>query len=891
MSSNGAPLPPQNLEAEESVLGAMMVSEVVIDPVVNDVRLEPEDFYRDRHGKIFEAVRSLYGNGEPVDALTVSEELLGMGALEAVGGKERIASLASNTPAPGNAAHYAQIVKQNSMLRRLLAAGQTIQQSVHGRDGDPRDLVEQAEKLLFGVAHKHTASDFSELGDILVHETDRLEKLSKGELQMTGTPSGYRRLDEITGGFQPGNLIILAARPAMGKSSLVCNIAENVAWKAKKPVAFFSLEMSEIELAHRFIASRAAIPGDRLRKGQVSKDWNKVVKACNELTEAPLWIDDSSDLSLLELRAKSRRLHSSTGGLGLIIVDYIQLMRADDPRAGRVEQVGQMSRGLKILARELEVPVIGISQLSRAPEQRKPSIPQLSDLRESGCLVGSSRVYLPDDGSYARIDELVGGGPEPGVRVLALNTDTWKLEPRPVTNAFSTGRKRVFELTTQLGRRIEATANHRFLSIDGWRRLDQLEPGTHLALPRELGSAASGGTMTEDELALLGHLIGDGCTLPRHAIQYTSKEQSLAESVGRLATRLFGDRVAPRVKRERTWYQVYLASSRQLTHGRRNPVAEWLDGIGAFGLRSYEKRVPRQVFLQPDDRVATFLRHLWATDGCVWLGRGEKVSPRIYYGSSSEQLARDVQSLLLRFGITSRLKAIESKRGRRNFHVIISGAADQLTFLSRIGALGRGKSVHGREILSLLGRRIPNTNRDVIPRVVWDREVKPSMAAAGVTSRELQAKLGMSYCGSTLYRANPSRARAATVAAIVGSEGLSRLAGSDVYWDQVASVHERGVEEVFDLTVDGLHNFVAEDIVVHNSIEQDADIVGFIYREEYYEPETERRDEADLIIAKHRNGPIGTVPLAFQSQYPRFLNFATGGVERGDGMTREQEVA
>jgi replicative DNA helicase len=190
----------------------------------------------------------------------------------------------------------------------------------------------------------------------------------------------------MTGGFQPGNLIVIAARPAMGKSALVCNIAENVAWKAKRPVAFFSLEMSETELAHRFIASRARISSDRLRKGQVTKEWNKVLRACNELAEAPLWIDDSSDLSLLDLRAKARRLHSSEGGLGLIIVDYIQLMRPDDPRAGRVEQVGQMSRGLKILARELQVPVIGLSQLSRAPEQRPDKVPILSDLRESGSI-------------------------------------------------------------------------------------------------------------------------------------------------------------------------------------------------------------------------------------------------------------------------------------------------------------------------------------------------------------------------------------------------------------------------------------------------------------------------------------------------------------------------
>jgi replicative DNA helicase len=384
-SQSEANLPPQNIEAEESVLGAMMVSETALD-AVNDVRLETDDFYRPRHRIIYQAIRTLDGRGEPIDALTVAELLRTEGKLEEIGGSELIYGLASTTAVPGNAGHYAQIVRQNALLRRLLTASQQIQSSIHGREAEPRDLVEQAESLLFNVARDDQASEFSSLGDILVHETERLEKLAAGESDMTGTVSGFRRLDEMTGGFQPGNLIVIAARPAMGKSALVCNIAENVAWKVKKPVAFFSLEMSETELAHRFIASRARIHADKLRKGQVSKDWNKVLKACNELTEAPLWIDDSSDLSMMDLRAKSRRLHASSGGLGLIIVDYIQLMRAEDPRQSRVEQVGQMSRGLKVLARELDVPVIALSQLSRAPEQRPDKVPMLSDLRESGSI-------------------------------------------------------------------------------------------------------------------------------------------------------------------------------------------------------------------------------------------------------------------------------------------------------------------------------------------------------------------------------------------------------------------------------------------------------------------------------------------------------------------------
>jgi replicative DNA helicase len=388
MTTADAYVPPQNLEAEESVLGAMMVSETAVASVIVDVHLTDVDFYRERHRLIFRAIHSLHARGEPVDALTVSEQLTQMGDLTEAGGKDHVSSLASTVPVAGNADHYARIVKANAMLRRLLEASHKIQKSVHERESEPRDLVERAERMMFEVAHDTASQDFASLTEILERETTRLEELSTGKRSLTGTPSGFIDLDKITGGFQPGNLIMFAARPAMGKSAIVGNIADFVAVEKDLPVAFFSLEMSETELAHRFIACRASIRGDLLRKGQVKDKWPKVLKASNQLAQAPIWIDTSSDLSILELRAKARRLYSKQGGLGLIIIDYIQLLRADDPRQSRVEQVGAFSRGLKLLAGELDVPVLALSQLSRAPEQRtgRDKRPILSDLRESGSL-------------------------------------------------------------------------------------------------------------------------------------------------------------------------------------------------------------------------------------------------------------------------------------------------------------------------------------------------------------------------------------------------------------------------------------------------------------------------------------------------------------------------
>jgi replicative DNA helicase len=380
-------VPPHNIEAEESVLGAMLVAKGAIAQIIVDVRLHADDFYRESHRAIFRAAIALHTKNEAVDPLTVCTQLEEQGELEKAGGKAYVHQLAAAVPAAGNAPHYGQIVKEQAMLRRLLAVTQDIQARVNDRRGEPQHLVEEAERKVFEIAHQESSHDFRSISEVLHEEVDKLERLSREGQAATGTPAGFRDLDEITGGFQPSNLIVLAARPSMGKSALVTNIAENVAVKYDKPVVIFSLEMSETELAQRFVASQARVPGDKLRKGQVGRDWPKVVKACERFEQAPLWIDDSSDLGILELRAKARRLHGRElprGGLGLIVVDYLQLMRPDRTSDSRVEQVSQISRGLKILARELDVPVLAVSQLNRAPEQRPDKRPLLADLRESG---------------------------------------------------------------------------------------------------------------------------------------------------------------------------------------------------------------------------------------------------------------------------------------------------------------------------------------------------------------------------------------------------------------------------------------------------------------------------------------------------------------------------
>jgi replicative DNA helicase len=729
---------------------------------------------------------------------------------------------------------------------------------------------------VFGVADDRDQRELARLYDLLGPAMERISLQMESGQGVIGVPSGFHDLDRMTGGFKDSDLIIVAGRPSMGKTSLALNIALHAALEAKKAIAIFSLEMSKEQLTERLLTEQAQIDAQRLHRGLLSEaEYDRVSNALGPLGEAAIFIDDTPAMDELTLQLKARQA-KMRHNIDLIVVDYLQLMhgrsRGDD---NRVQEVSSISRALKGLARELRIPVIAISQLSRAPEQRPDKRPILSDLRESGCLTGDTLIYLPDTGTYEPIRDLVG---KSGFNVLALDEGWWRMFPKKVTRAFATGRKPVFRMVTKLGRSIRATANHKFLTIEGWRPLDQLKPGDRIALPRVL-QGPDKDTMSQAELGLLGHLIGDGCTLPTHAIQYTTNDPILAETVVGLANEVFGDSIRPRINPERSWFQVYLPPTRHLTHGVRNPVRVWLEELGAFGLRSHEKYVPQRVFSQSALGIATFLRHLWATDGCVRLNEDHYAA--VYYASSSQRLAFDVQSLLLRVGITATLsRHSQGSKGRDQFHVHISGRDEILRFLEIVGVIGREKVHHKMLVLEYLSNRDAKTNRDVIPSAVWQVAVVPAMKAIGMTQRELHAGLGMSYMGSGLYHQNLSRERALRLSVVAKSDELELLATSDVYWDAIRSVEPDGEDDVFDLTVEDFHNFVAANVVAHNSIEQDSDVVVFLFRPEYYKSE-ERPGIAEIIIAKHRNGPTGTIELKFRRDHTRFYNLETRRPEPG----------
>ncbi len=385
-------VPPHSVEAEESVLGAMLLSESSISDVLEKVRAD--DFYKPAHRKIYDAVVALFGRGEAVDSVTVAEELRRNGQLEEVGGKPYLFHLVNSVPAASNATQYARIVEETSILRRMIEATQQAAAMAFESAEDVDHIVDQVEALIFSVAEKRLGDRFSHIRDLLHEHLEHVEALQLSGAAVTGVPTGFVDLDNLTSGLQPSNLVIVAARPSFGKTSFALNIAQQAAVEHAVPVAIFSLEMSKMELVQRLVCAEALVDVQKLRTGRLSdQDWSRLATAVGRLADAPIYIDDTESVTVLEIRAKARRLKQKSG-LGLVIIDYLQLMSGPRRSENRQQEISEISRSLKILARELQVPVIAVSQLSRAVEARQDKRPMLADLRESGALEQDADIVL-----------------------------------------------------------------------------------------------------------------------------------------------------------------------------------------------------------------------------------------------------------------------------------------------------------------------------------------------------------------------------------------------------------------------------------------------------------------------------------------------------------------
>jgi replicative DNA helicase len=1003
--------PPQDAAAEQAVLGGMLLSKDAIADVLE--RLRPGDFYRPAHQNVYDAVLDLYGRGEPADAVTVAAELDRRGLLRRIGGAPYLHTLISTVPTAANAGFYAGIVAEKALLRRLVEAGtRVVQYGYAGAEGaDVTEIVDRAQAEIYDVTEGRTSEDFVALEDLLQPTMDEIDAIASNGGLARGVPTGFVELDEVTNGLHPGQMIIIAARPGVGKalaldtplptptgwttmgdvavgdwllgadgrqtqvvaatdvmsgrpcyqilfsdgtvivadgshqwptgygirttaelrcgmdtiaaagsmapysgsgtttlmapvlqidavrrvrtvpvrcvqvdngahlylagrgmvpthnSTLGLDFLRSCSIKHQMASVIFSLEMSKSEIVMRLLSAEAKIKLTDMRSGRMSDDdWTRLARRMSEISEAPLYIDDSPNLTMMEIRAKARRL-SQKAGLKLIVVDYMQLMTSGKKYESRQQEVSDFSRSLKLMAKELNVPVVAISQLNRGPEQRTDKKPMISDLRESGCLTADTRILRADTGAEVTFGELIRTGERPLVWSL---DERKRMVARPMTNVFPSGRKEVFKLRLASGREVEATANHPFMAFNGWTPLGELKVGDRVAVPRRVPEPVHTQRMDDSEIIILAHMIGDGSCVKRQPIRYASIDEANLAAVTTAAahfgvTAVRDEYAAARVTSLR------LPAPYRLTHGKRNPIAAWLDGLGLFGKRSYEKFVPNEVFALPNDQVALFLRHLWATDGSVLWNRTSGHA-QVYYASTSHRLIEDVRQLLLRLGIGSRTARVGKSGYRDCWHLYIGRGEDQTRFLTTVG-------VHGArgEAAKLVVRKTAEHERrggaDTVPKEVW-HQVRNLLRRKGTTHREFAAAMGVQFCGSTMWKHPVSRSRLHRAAAVLEDRDIHDLATNDVFWDKIVEISSIGEHDVYDGTVPGTNCFVAQGISLHNSLEQDADMVILLHRPDAFERDDPRGGEADLILGKHRNGPTKTITVAHQLHLSRFTNMA-----------------
>jgi replicative DNA helicase len=851
---------PSNLEAERTVLGAVLVDNAAFNSAAEI--LGREDFYRDAHRRIFEAMATLAERSQPVDLVTLKDELTRRNALEAVGGAAFLAGLVDGVPRITNVEHWSRLIKEKAVLRNLIHAGNRIVQECFEGEDEASELLDRAEKAIFDIAERRIRQGFVDMGEIVKESFRTIDQLSQSKDVVTGLATGFVDLDEMTSGLQKGDLVLVAARPAMGKTSFCLNVAQHAAQKVGETVGLFSLEMSRAQLALRLLCADARIDAHRLRTGKLTeKDWARLAKSYTDLSQASIFIDDSATITPLEMRAKCRRLKAEHG-LGLIIVDYLQLVTGAGRIENRQQELSAISRSMKGLAKELEVPVIALSQLSRAPEARTDKRPQLSDLRE--CVAGDTLVALAD-GRRVPIRDLVGTSPE----VLAVTPDQ-RIEHARSDKVWKVGERPVFDVHLASGRRVRATGLHRLLGASGWVRVAKLARGDRVAIARRWPAPAHAERWPEARVALLGHLIGDGSYPVHQPLRYTTASEENSRLVSEAARTEFGCTVNRHAGRG-NWHQLVISGNGNRWHPAG--VNLWLRELGIFGQRSRQKRIPERAFRLATDQVAVLLRHLWATDGTIVARRpGARGSANVSFSTASPQLAADVAALLLRLGIVARLHTVH-QRGADPCHVVaVSGVEAQLRFLREVGAFGP-RVAPARVLETALVGVAANPNIDTLPREAF-AEVRTAMRRRGVTQRAMAAMRGTAYGGTSHFRFAPSRETMASYAELLDDEGLRSLAGSDVFWDRVVAIDPAGEEDVYDLTVPGPASWLADGIVSHNSgaLEQDADIVMFIYREEEYKATDENRGIAEIIIGKQRNGPTGSRRLAFIKEFTRFEN-------------------
>jgi len=867
-----APAPPHSVEAEQALLGGLLLDAVAWDNIADVVTRE--DFYRPDHQLIFEAIANLVGEGKPCDVVTVSQELERTGKLDNAGGLAYLSSVARDTPSAANARAYADIVRERSLLRQLIRAGTDIAAAVFNNDGETaRALVDRAEQRVFEIAEGsfRRREGAVSVRTLLPGVIDQIDEWHNNPDKLRGLPTGFTDFDKITGGLRPGDLVIVAGRPSMGKTTLAVNMAEYAAVHpgTRASVAIFSMEMPSEQVITRMLSSIGGVPLNSLRSGKISdEDWVRITGATSQLSEAKIFVDESPALNPTELRARARRIKREHG-LHLVVVDYLQLMQVPGTKENRATEIGEISRGLKALAKELQVPVIALSQLNRAVEQREHKKPIMSDLRE--CVTGDTLVCL-SDGRRVPIESLAGTEPE----VWAIDAEK-KLARARADQVWKVGRRAIFNVQLSSGRSIRATAEHRLLTAAGWATVSALKQDDRLGLARRLPEPVQPKRWPDHWVVLLAHLVGDGSYPEHQPLRYTTASEENSAAV-RSAAEMFGCRVT-RNQSVGDRHQLIISGN----GNRWSPlgVSKWLKDLGLFGERSHQKHLPAEVFSLSNSQIALLLRHLWATDGTIAVRNTPARSGHaVGFTTCSRRLADDVGALLLRLGIVSRTQTAKLGHYRPVYMVCVDGPESQRTFLQEVGAFGP-RCAPAAELLEALDEMRAHSNADTLP-LEAAAAVHAEMSTHGLSSRTMARVVGTTVTSAHL-KFSPRGMQPASYPARGDSSGREPLATADVCWDRVLAITPAGEEDVFDLTVPGPACWLADGVVSHNSgaIEQEADMILLIYREEVYDRNTTKKGIAEIDLVKHRNGEIGTFLLTFQGQYTRFANYVSDSYAEG----------
>jgi replicative DNA helicase len=786
---------PVALDAERLILGMLLLDGGRWREVAG--ALSVEDFSLEVNRRIFSSMEALVQRGQRIDRVTVADELMKQGRLESIGGLTYLVSLDEGIPEIPNMDSYVRMTQDAAILRRAIVGCESLMQECLSRANDTPAILARLARLAKDLEGQLADTSAMETPDQIVQVAGACSIFADGHKVWLPTP--WPRLNQLIGGFEPGQMVVVGGRPGSGKSVFMGQCAWDAALSGKQTV-IVSLEMSQVSIIQRFISTRGGIALHRVRSGQMDQDQRGVAQmALYEAVETGTLRIADKLYTVPAIRAALARL-AAKQKIEFIVIDYLQLLTTGNGRHSLVEEVTQISRAIKLLAVEFECPVLIGSQLSRESEKENRE-PRLSDLRNSGCLHGESLVTLADSGKRVPIRSLVG---QSRFNVWSRIGD--KTEACECSRVFSNGIKPMFEITTVSGRKIKATGNHRFMSPGGWRQLEEFAAGDSIACYAQIPESKSDIDLSDNELFFMGHMVGNGCVLPRHSAQYTTPHKDLGNAVKDSAIALFGDEVNPRVeyanpRNQGGWYQVFMSSTRRHTHGVRSVVSEWAEAFGLFGKRAHQKEVPAAIYQHSNRGIARFLSGLWETDGTM---TSSQIG--LAYSTSSPALAEGVGYLLSRLGVLSSI----GPPHRGNYQVSIVG---------------------GREAYDMALRLF-------------------------------------SFVGD--YANGRKNAILQKIDSLVGHSTTTKLSDKGLSWEKIRTISSIGNHEAFDMTVPNAENMEVLSFVAHNSLEQDADTVIFPHPLKIQDDPETQTPRVEFIVAKQRNGRCGRVPMVFEKPYVRF---------------------